>query len=155
MAKAIVPSRAVEAARLRRVARAQKGIAKFEWFVEEVSNKISMTMQQRVRMATQFVKDRVVMNISVPVTKGIGKDGQVVVTERSKPGEFPRADTTQLMKTIMSDVREAWKGVWIGRVGTPLHYGVILETKMYRSFLKRSLVEEKDKITRLLTGPIK
>ena len=77
------------------------------------------------------------------------------MTGRSKPGEFPHAETTQLLKTIFGEVRQTARGVWDGFIGTPLSYGLILEIKMNRSFLVRSLNEERGNIKRILTGPIK
>jgi hypothetical protein len=148
-------SAAVEAARRRRVGRAAQQAVEIEWFIKEVSDKVSMAMRQRVRIATELLKSRVVKNISTPVVKGTGPRGGKVVTDRSKPGEFPHAETVELLKTIFGVVTETIKGVWDGFVGTPLDYGLILETKMHRSFLVRTLNEERDKIKRILTGPIK
>ncbi len=150
-----LPSAAVEAARARRAGRAGAGAVETEWFVKEVSDKVSLTMKQRVGIATELLKSKVVRNISTAVVKGTGPRGGRVVTGRSKPGEYPHAETTQLLKTVFSDVRETSRGVWDGFVGTPLDYGVILETMMHRSFLVRTLNEERSKIQRILTGPIK
>lgn len=143
-------SPAVAAARSRRAARAGKRSVEIEWFINEVSDKIELTMNQRVRIATELVKTKVVQNISRPVTK-IGRR----VTDRSKPGEFPKADTTQLMKSIFSQVKKTAKGIWDGFIGTPLDYGLILETRRERSFLKRTLDEELPKVKRILSGPVK
>jgi hypothetical protein len=118
-------------------------------------------------MATEYLRDRVVRNISRPVTKKIVDVGRsfettaknrakkTVVTDRSKPGEFPKADTTQLMKTVFSDVKEEIPGMINGYVGTPLDYGLILELRLNRKFLTRTLDEEYDMIEQLLLGPIK
>ncbi len=148
-------SPAVVNAYYRRTARADKDLVRFQWFLKEVSDKISMTMEQRVRMATAHLLSKVIKNISVPVTKATRiSNRRVYVTERSKSGEFPRADTTQLLKTTFSDLKKHGQGLIDGAVGTPLDYGLILETKMNRSFLARTLNEEHDTITRMLTGPI-
>lgn len=154
MAKFKQPSAAVLAARARRGQQAADRSARIEWFIKEVSDKVEMTLEQRVKLATQFLKDKIVRNISRPVTKGIGSRGGRVVRDRSKPGEFPKADTTQLMKTIFDDYTSQ-DHTFLGHVGTPLDYGLILETKRDRSFLKRSLEEESGTIKRILTGPIK
>lgn len=124
-----------------------------ESFIDEVSKRIDLTLKQRVTVAVNFLADRVVKNISVPVTKVV-IGGRTVVTERSKRGEFPRADTTQLLKTIFWDVREDSPGQVNGFVGTPLAYGVELELLMDRRFLTRTLDEERGNIVRMLTGPI-
>lgn len=148
------PSAAVLAARQRAVVGAKAARFRIEWFIKNVSDKVQLTMKQRVTLAASILRDRVVQNISVPVTKGTGPLGGRVVTNRSKPGEFPRADTTQLMKTIFDDVRFS-SGAWEGYVGTPLDYGLILETKMNRLLLVRTLAETRPVITKILTGPIK
>jgi len=41
-----------------------------------------------------------------------------------------------------------------GYVGTPLDYGAILELKMNRSFLRRTLDEERPTIMKILRKPI-
>lgn len=146
---------AIDAARQRRVGRASERLVEIEWFIDEVSSKISLTMKQRVRIATELVKDKVIRNISRSVTKGKGPRGGNVVTNRSKAGKFPKAETTQLLKTVFSIVRETMPGVWDGFIGTPLDYGLILETRMNRSFLVRTLNEELSNVRRILTGPIK
>jgi hypothetical protein len=148
------PNEAVVSARQRRTDSVQAENVRIEWFVDQVANKVAMSMRQRVALVTQMLKDRVVRNISTPVIKGTGPRGGRVVTGRSSPGEFPHAETTQLLKTIFQDVRETRPGVIDGYVGTPLDYGLILETKMDRSFLVRTLNEMKPTIQRILTGPI-
>ncbi len=154
MATFKAPSAAVLAARGRSSAGAAGGKARIEWFIKNVTNKVELSMKKRVKIATALLYSQTTKNISRPVTKGTGPRGGRVVTDRSKEGEFPKADTTQLMKTLIEDVRQVG-GVWTGHVGTPLDYGVILETKMNRSFLVRTLNENRSNITRILTGPIK
>ena len=154
MAKFKQPSAAVLAARARRGQQAADRSARIEWFIKEVSDKVAMSLQDRVKLATQFLKDKITRNISRPVTKGTGPRGGRVVRDRSKPGEFPKADTTQLMKTLFDDYTSQDQ-TFLGHVGTPLDYGLILETKRDRSFLKRTLDEESHTIKRILTGPIK
>lgn len=149
------PSKFVTAGRERRGIAAAERAVRIEWFIKNVSDRISLTMKQRVGMATEFVKSRVVHNISRSVRKGKGPRGGTVVTGRSKAGEFPRADTKQLMRTVFSGVLQPRKGVWDGFIGTPLDYGVILEIRMDRSFLVRTLNEEMQNVKRLLSGPIK
>jgi len=114
-----------------------------------------MTMKQRVKLATHLLQDKVVRNISRPVTKTTGPRGGRRITDRSKAGEFPKADTTQLMKSIFSEVRETGPGYFDGFVGTTLDYGAILEVRMNRSFLVKTLNEELGKVRRILSGPMK
>jgi len=151
-----IPNAAVLAGRGRRAGAAGQSAVRIEWFIKNVSNRIAMTMVKRVRLATEHLKSRVVQNISRPVTKSEGvRSGRVVVSNRSKPGEFPKADTTMLRKGIFGDVRKTSRGITDGFVGTPHAYGLILEVKMDRSFLVKTLNQERGIITRLLTGPIK
>ena len=163
LSEAVLSARARRATDLRRKARATE----IEWFIKEVSDTVRISMRRRIRIATALVQDRVVRNIGRPVTKEQrtrkrdtkrGKAGSsythVVPSSRSKPGEYPKADTVQLQKSIFSGVREVGKGNWEGFVGTPLHYGFILETKMNRKFLTRTLNELRPQIHKLLGGPI-
>lgn len=149
------PNQAVLDARQRRAAQAAAREMRIEWFINEVSNKIAVTLRQRMELTTQYLLAKITRNISRPVTKAKGPRGGYVVLDRSKPGEFPKAETTQLMKTLITDVREVTPAVIDGFVGTPLIYGLVLETRMNRSFLVRTLIEERQRITQMLTGPIK
>jgi hypothetical protein len=127
------------------------------WRGEELVDKIKLTLMERMEIATEYLLSRVVSNISRPVTKKKGvRSKRIQVTNRSKPGEFPKADTTQLMKTTFKDVQEESPGVVVGYIGTPLDYGVILEVSesLDRKWLTRTLEEEKDTLVEMLTGPI-
>jgi hypothetical protein len=164
------PSAAVLQARARRLARLAEREAEIEWYIENVSNVVGMHLKKRVQLAVELLKTRVVLNISRPVTKqysyslstSVSDTGKVTkkkvwrtkVTDRSKPGEFPKADTTLLMKTIFGQVMEVAPRVYDGFVGTPLDYGVVLELKMQRSFLVRTFEEQYDRIMAILSGPI-
>ena len=145
------PGSQIEAGRQRRVAKAE---ARIEWFIENVQKIVTMDMGRKVAYVTHLLKDRVVRNISTPVMKGIGPRGGRVVTGRSTAGEFPHAETTQLLKGIFEEVQETSPGVYDGFVGTPLSYGLILETRMNRSFLVRTLYESMDDIRTILSEPI-
>ena len=145
-------SPAVERARSRRAGAAAGRIARTEWFLKQVGSVIKLSIKKRVRLATEYLKDHIVRNISVPVVKQV-IGNRTRVTQRSKPGEFPRADTTQLMKTIFTDYKDDGS-MYEGFVGTPLDYGVILELYMQRSFMVRSLNEQRDAISIILGGPI-
>lgn len=164
------PSAAVLAARSRRQARNLKAVIETQWFIDQVSNKVAITLKNRVRIATEYVKSKVVLNISRPVTKNYvsqkitttdesGKSKTktvnfVQISDRSKPEEFPKADTTQLMKTIFSDIKSLSPGSTVGYIGTPLDYGLMLELRHKRWFLSRTLNEERPKVMAILTGPI-
>lgn len=150
---------AIEGARARRVYTAAARESETQWFIKEVSEHVALNMRKRVRLATELVKNRVIKNISRPVTKTVvrGRDGKSYtrVTNRSKPGEYPKADTTLLLKTIFSDYKQNSEGSFEGYIGTPLSYGLILELEMNRSFLVRTLNESRNDITRILTGPLR
>jgi len=153
-----MPSAAVLAARQRRVARNAERDVEIKWFINEVSQKVRMSVFQRVRTATSFIKDQVVRNISRPVTKiTSSKTNRIVVTNRSKKGEYPKADTTLLRKTIFEEVRKINEDITDGYIGTPLKYGMILETSksLDRSFLARTVKKNMQNIRRIIDGPIK
>jgi len=147
----------VLAARGRRGAVNARKLVNAQWFIKEVSGKIAMTMHGRVKMITHYLRSKVVQNISRPVTKGKGLRGGNIISNRSKPGEFPKAETTHLMKTIFGNVVQTRKGMFDGHVGTTVSYGIILETskRLDRSFLVRTLREETPRIKMMLSGPIK
>ena len=124
------------AARSRRMVRFN---TRLEWFGARVIGNINIGIIARLKATAQLLRDKVVINISIPVVKVKSqRTGRIIVTERSKPGEFPRADTTRLMKDIFWEVSERERR---GRVGTTLDYGLYLELYMNRSFLRRTLNE--------------
>lgn len=128
---------AIRDALLRRQQTSARRASRNQWFLEEVQKKVQDDIHALVVIATEYLKTRVIKNISIPVDRVGGR-----VTQRSLPGEFPRADTTMLMKTIFTDYKFSDDGTWAeGYVGTPLDYGVILELFMERSFLNRTLNE--------------
>ena len=149
------PSSTVQAARDRRVDKAKDRNVRIEWFIKEVSEKIELAMRERMEMATEYLKNKVVLNLSTPVLKGIGPRGGRVVTGRSSSGEYPHMETAQLIKSIFGELVEVSPGVFEGYVGTNLDYGAILETKMDRSFLVRTLGEVLGDLKAILAGPIK
>lgn len=139
----------------KRAARQKRFDTRLEWFADRLTKGIKVEMSARLQFAAQILRDQVVINLSVPVVKvksGKGKSKKTVVVRgsRSKPGEFPRADTTRLMKDIF------YKEIEPGRtwaIGTTLDYGLRLETRMQRSFLVRTLNEMRPKLIKLLVAP--
>lgn len=133
--------------------------SKIKWHGDEFKAKLEQTTSRRVKFAAQLLRDRVVVNISRPVTKlGRGRDslGRFTagrVANRSKPGEYPKADTTRLMKDIFWEMISEQEAV----VGTTLDYGAVLElsARLDRSYLRRTLRENHSTIQRILTAPIK
>lgn len=146
-------SPAVIKAQSRRTFRDAKDAVEIESYVDNVLSVIKLRMGDRVSIATELVRNQVVKNISRPVTKTKVK-GRIVVTDRSKPGEFPKADSTNLRKTIFGHVIVEEKRA-TGYVGTPVDYGVILELERNRSFLVRTLNEQRALVMKILTGPLK
>lgn len=126
------------------------------WFIDEAVRSTNLTVRQRVVLATEWLRNKTVLNISIPVVKEVrtrkGGGQHTVVTERSKPGEFPRADTTLLRKSIFGQVVDVGPDIFDGYVGTPVDYGVRLELQMNRSFLLRTFVEQKPNLLKILTS---
>ncbi len=147
----------VERQRARRAAKASKGNVEIEWFIRNVSDKVNMTMRQRMDIAMEMLANQIVKNISVPVGRGSSRiTGRVVVTERSKAGEFPRAEHSRLMKDVpLTKVVTVVGGGVEGLVGTSLDYGLILELKRDRSFLVKTFNAMRKTMLRILTGPMK
>jgi len=140
---------AIKDALARRVARLSVKQTTNEWYIKRVTSEISITLVERVELATEMLKSVIISNLGVPV----GRDATGKVVERSKPGEFPRAETTLLMKTIFSDYEHTDNETsFSGFVGTPLDYGLWLETQMDRSFLERSLEDKRKNIEEILTA---
>lgn len=146
----LLPNLVVRAIRKARGKSRPEQEIRIDWFVEDVVAKIESSMESRVVIATELLRSQTVKNISKPVRKGTGPKGGKIIGDRSKPGEFPRADTGQLMRTLLTDVREVRDGVFEGSVSTPLDYGVILEVRKKRSFLRRTLNEELPRIKAIL-----
>jgi len=135
------------------------------WHGERMQKIMAAKFKTRLRVASQLVKDQTKRNLSVPVLKYKGAFGtmeqdpktgkmrrvrrtQVLKESRSRRGEFPRADTTRLMKDVFNEVISDTQAV----VGTTLDYGLILETRMNRSFLRRTLQEMQSTVQRILTA---
>ena len=148
-----MPNQAVVAARQRRASRSGSDDVRIDWYIENVSNKIKMTLKQRMGIALEHLLSKTKKNISQPVTVGTGPRGGRVVTDRSVPGEFPKLEYGMLQKTLFTDIQEDKNNI-NGYLGSPLPYSIPLEMDLNRSFLRRTLNEEQSRITRILTGPI-
>ncbi len=133
------------------VRRARKGVAQTQWFIDEVSDHVNITLRQRMGTAIGFLKNKIILNIRIPVRRIVGPRGGVQVI-RSKPGEFPRADTVELMRTLITDVTSITPAIVDGSVGSPKDYSVFLELNLNRSFLRRTLLEERETIKNILVG---
>jgi hypothetical protein len=139
-------------------ARRERFATRIRWFEEQFRRGVRVTMRSRLRLAAQLLRDAVVINISRPVTKikgpqTRGRLGQYQkqgfrVVNRSRPGEYPKADTTRLMRDIFYQMEGQLSAI----VGTTLDYGLILEVspRLQRSFLRRTLNERWPLIERIL-----
>lgn len=160
-----ISSPAVLDAEARRIRRAADDERDIEWFTNDVMKSVNITLRGRVALASEFIRSKVVYNISRPVTKtlitsitGTSSGGtrnryHVLITNRSLPGEYPKADTTLLMRTIFTHVVSITPDIHDGYIGTPIDYGLILETQMNRSFLKRTFFENWVKMVAIVKGP--
>jgi hypothetical protein len=133
-------------------ARRTKLSVRLQTYIDQVLTAKHRTLSQRVRIAGNFLQDRVVANLSRPVYKyRSSRTGRntVAADSRSKPGEFPRADTTRLLKDIF---HQHDPDTATSRVGTTLLYGLVLETQLDRSFLRRTLNEMRAQLILIIQG---
>jgi len=123
------------------------------WNGEKLEAILQLEMSKRLKLATQLVKDQVKLNLNRSVLKYKGpksKKTRVLPESRSKPGEFPRKETGDLQKNIFGEMpRPDW-----GVVGTTYGYGLLLETQMNRSYLRRTLLEMQPKIRQILVKTV-
>lgn len=110
--------------------------SKVKWMPGKLDKQVGKTMRRRLQTAGEFLRGRIVQNISIP-TRSSGP---------SKAGEFPHADEGKLRQSIFSDLISDDTCI----VGTPLKYGRILELHRDRSFLRRTLKEEQRRVKRIL-----
>lgn len=131
--------------------REQRFAVRLIWLGQQFEQGFNMTIQARLRLAAQLVRDKTVINLGVPVRKYRSpRTGRTVVdpASRSDEGEFPRADTTRLMKDIYYEMdTRGMRAI----VGTTLDYGLLLETVMNRPFLVRTLNEMQGAVRNILT----
>lgn len=135
-----------------RANRAIKINLRMQTYVDQVFQNTKLSVAQKLKMVGQAVRDRTVYNLSLPVRKYKSKrTGRTVVdpSSRSKRGEYPRADSTRLLKDVFWDFNQ---NQLVVRVGVTLEYGLILEVKLGRSFLRRSLNEALPWISLMFTS---
>ena len=128
-----------------------KAKTQLRWNGPKVVGQIRMGMRSRLKLAAQLLRDRVVVNLSVPVVKYKGPDGRTRVdpASRSKPGEYPRLDTAVLRNSVFWDMESET----VARVGFSVDYGLYHELRE-RPFLRRTFNEQLPMLRKiLLSGP--
>lgn len=155
--------------------------ARLVWYGEQVAKDIKIPLMGRVKLAAQLLRDKVVANVSRPVfkykkklTRGPRK-GQTVTKvledSRSKPGEFPKAETSTLMRNIVWQMESTNISNPIAQVLVPeqiqrqsaaagaklkttLDYALALETseRLDRSFMLRTFNESEPILRNVITG---
>lgn len=139
----------------------RKGIA--QWNTVKTVTDVMQKVRLPVTKAIDHLREKIRENISIDVGLGdpivLEKDRlgrarktQRVVTERSKPGEFPRRDTGKLWRGIEGEVVEQSGNNFVGYVGVhgSVDYAYKLEYYMNRSFIRRTLEDEMPEIQRIL-----
>lgn len=126
---------------------------RIQWFDQQVTNGLRLSMSKRLDLTAQLLRDKIVANISLPVERGSvgrgegGRFTRAPITQRSVRGQFPRTETGRLMKDIFWDKPEQLRRI----IGTSLDYGLWLEVSLDRSFLRRTLNEERNFVAKMLT----
>jgi len=116
----------------------------FKWRGREVKRSVEDAIHERIGIATRMVHGHIYRSLSIPVVR----TGSRVI--RSKPFEYPRLDTRKLRNDLFWE----YENKFMAAIGTRIDYGLQLELKMSRSFLRRGLYEKLDDIERILVhGP--
>lgn len=119
---------------------------KVNWFGSQVTRSLQEQTLLKLGRAGKFVRDKTRANISIDVERL--PSGNVI---RSKPGEFPRRDTTRLYRTLRHNLYTRTLEV---RVESPEPYALTLEQNLDRAFLTRTLREELPAVRTIMTSPI-
>jgi hypothetical protein len=114
-----------------------------QWFTEEVKTTVAGTLRKRGDTAADHLKKKIVRNLS--------QSGGIKGLTRSLPGQFPREQTSALKNSITVETSSTGSVTELS-VGTPLFYGVVLETRRNRSFLLRTFNEEVASLRRTIGG---
>lgn len=130
------------------------GAATVVWNHQSLLAEIEMGINKRMMLAGEHLANAHKKNLSKPVRKltktrrrttSRGAAGSTYTyadpASRSRPGEYPRADSTNLMKNIFWDVVEM-PGLQQLKVGTPTKYGAELELNAGRLGLRATLLAE-------------
>lgn len=89
---------------------------KFDWFAKKTTKSLQNIIKRRLQTVGKMLRDEIKRRIS-----------QSSRTQRSLPGQFPRAETSRLRASIITWYGESDRGVQYQVVATPLVYAKWLE----------------------------
>jgi len=124
--------------------------------LKELPSKVSKPIKQEVFISAQLIRNSAIKNINTGPRSGaiymVGAKNSV----RSGPGEFPKTDTGQLVKSISTQrLDSGFKSI----VGTDLRYGRFLEfgtsNMQARPWLLRSAKENEKKIVTNISSAVR
>ena len=137
--------------------------ATVQWNSNKLAQEIVTGMAKRMALLGEHMKGAHMRKLSKPVVKitkarrrtttrgGKGSTYTYAVpSSRSKPGEYPRAETGLLMKSIQADTDVTPAGITL-KVGTTSKYGAELELKAGRLGLRATMIENIPVIKKVLT----
>ena len=130
----------------------------FKSNIPEIIKKMDSTARARMNEAVQEVRNKTLVKLS-----GSRKDdpermyrvpGTKKLYQASSPGQPPAQATGELRQSIKGEVKQEGKQV-VGRVGTPLKYGNMLEfgtvNMAARPWLRKSFEEAEAKVKEIYT----
>lgn len=130
----------------------------YSWNGDKFKEAFAKAIGRRVDSACIYLANQVRADVSQPGTlryttttkKGKTRQSTVYNFTHSRPGNPPFKQTGHFRRSI------AWErqGL-VGRVGTNLIYGRVLETTLNRPFLLPNAIKHRPEITAILTAAIK
>lgn len=125
-----------------------RATTRIEWYAPAVTAAVDAEIANRVYRVGQHVFKKIQENISVWVEYQGNK------IKRSKPGEYPRQETSKLRRSVYVQLKRTKLGAEV-RLGARAPYAIVLETSLNRSFIQRTWREEYPTIERMLKKPIR
>ena len=132
------------------------------WNSKIAERQVLIGLVKRMKLLGNHLENAHVIKLSTPVVKkrkkrrrstSRGSKGSTYTyadpSSRSKPGQYPKSETTNLRKSIFSEVEVEPLGVQL-KIGTSVKYGERLETKMDRKGLRSTMIGEAPAIRSLL-----
>ena len=133
-----------------------------KWNQTKVLAEVKHGLANRLSLIGEHVSNSYKANLSTPVSKvrkkrrgrtSRGEKGSTythaVSSSRSKPGEYPRAETGLLMKNIFWNLTNGVGSMHV-IIGTPSKYGAALELEGGRKGLRATLLKEAPMIKNIL-----